>query len=62
MTADKHLGRQVALLPVALKPGQKSTVTADIRTAPGQSGDGVFSFTPGMVPAANGVSITSACH
>ncbi|HEX7717034.1 MAG TPA: DUF4012 domain-containing protein [Marmoricola sp.] len=62
VTADKHLGRQVALLPVALKPGQKSTVTADIRTAPGQSGDGVFSFTPGMVPAANGVSITSACH
>jgi len=62
VTADKHEGRQVALLPVTLSPGQKSTVTADIRTAKGQSGDGIFSFTPGMVPAPNGVTITSACH
>jgi hypothetical protein len=62
VTADKHQGRQVALLPVTLGPGQKSTVTADIRTAKGQSGDGVFSFTPGMVPAPNGVRIASACH
>ncbi len=62
VTADKHEGRQVALLPIILKPGQKSTVTADIRTAKGQSGDGIFSFTPGMVPAPNGVAITSACH
>jgi hypothetical protein len=62
VTADKHHGRQVALLPVTLGPGQKSTVTADIRTAQGQSGDGVFSFTPGMVPAPNGVKIVSACH
>ncbi len=62
VTADKHMGRQVALLPVTLRPGQKSTVTADIRTAPGQSGDGIFSFTPGMVPAANGVKILSACR
>jgi len=61
VTADKHRGRQVALLPMTLSPGQKSTVTADIRTAKGQSGDGVLSFTPGMVPAANGVPITSAC-
>lgn len=62
VTSDQHLGRQVALLPITLTPGQKSTVTADIRTAKGQSGDGVFSFTPGMVPAANGVRIASACH
>lgn len=62
VTADKHKGRQVALLPVVLGPGQKSTVSVDIRTARGQSGDGVFSFTPGMVPAANGVKIASACH
>ena len=61
ITADMHKGRQVALLPIALAPGQRSTVTADIRTAPGQSGDGVLSFTPGMVPAPNGVRITSAC-
>jgi hypothetical protein len=62
ITADKHKGRQVALVPISLAPGQRSTVTADIRTAPGQSGDGVFSFTPGMVPAPNGVRITSACE
>jgi hypothetical protein len=62
ITSDKHLGRQVALLPISLDPGQKATVTADIRTAKGQSGDGVFSFTPGMVPAPNGVKITSACE
>jgi hypothetical protein len=62
VTADKHHGRQVALLPLALGPGQKSTVTADIRTADGQSGDGVLSFTPGMVPAPNGVKILSACR
>ncbi|MGY2876848.1 hypothetical protein ACVW00_004038 [Marmoricola sp. URHA0025 HA25] len=61
ITSDKHLGRQVALLPVSLGPGQKSTVTADIRTAQGQSGAGVLSFTPGMVPAPNGVRIASAC-
>jgi hypothetical protein len=62
VTSDQHRGRQVAFLPITLNPGQKSTVSADIRTAPGQSGDGVFSFTPGIVPAPNGVKITSACH
>jgi hypothetical protein len=62
VTADKHHGRQVALLPITLSPGQKMTVSADIRTAPGQSGDGSLTFTPGMVPAPNGVSITSACR
>jgi hypothetical protein len=62
VTADKHMGRQVALVPITLSPGQQSVVTADIRTAKGQSSDGVFSFTPGMVPAPNGVAITSACH
>ena len=62
ITADKHHGRQVALLPISLSPGQQMTVTADIRTAEGQSGDGVFSFTPGMVSAPNGVRIASACH
>ncbi len=61
VTSDQHHGRQVALLPVSLKPGQQMTVTADVRTAPGQDGDGVFSFTPGMLPAPNGVKIKSAC-
>ena len=62
ITADTHLGRQVALVPITLAPGRSSTVTADIRTAEGQPEDGVFSVTPGMVPAANGVTISSACH
>jgi hypothetical protein len=61
VTADKHKGRQVALLPMTLKPGQQATVTADIRTGQGQSGDGVLSYTPGIVPAPNGVRIASAC-
>jgi hypothetical protein len=62
VTADKHKGRQVALLPLSLSPGQKTTVTADIRTATGEPGDGVLSFTPGMVTAPNGVRIASACQ
>jgi hypothetical protein len=61
ITADKHHDRQVALVPMTLGPGQTSRVTAEIRTAPGQSRDGVLSFTPGMVPGPNGVAITSAC-
>ncbi|MGO4257175.1 DUF4012 domain-containing protein [Marmoricola sp. RAF53] len=61
VTADEHHGRQVALLPVSLKPGQQVNITADIRTARGQDGDGRFSTTPGMVPAPNGVKISSAC-
>ena len=62
VTADQHKGRQVALLPISLSPGQDMTVSADIRTADGQSGDGVFSFTPGMVQAPNGVKILSGCR
>ncbi len=61
VTADKHHGRQVALLPVSLKPGQESVITADVRTAKGQDGDGVLNFTPGMVAAPNGIKIASAC-
>jgi hypothetical protein len=61
VTVDRHHGRQVALLPMTLEPGQTATVVADIRTAEGQPGDGVLSFTPGIVPAPNGVRIASAC-
>ncbi len=62
ITADLHRGRQVAFLPVSLKPGEESLITADIRTAAGQDGDGVFNFTPGIVSARNGVPIASACN
>ncbi len=61
VTADRHRDRQVAFLPVLLKPGQISTITADLRTPDGQDGDGIFNFTPGMVPAPNGTKIASAC-
>jgi hypothetical protein len=61
VTADKDGDRQVAFLPVSLKPGQNSVVTADIRTGAGQDGNGVFSFTPGMEQKPNGVKILSAC-
>lgn len=61
ITSDLHRGRPVAFLPISLKPGQRSIITADIRTAEGQDGDGVFSFTPGMNSAKNGTTITSAC-
>lgn len=62
VTADTHRGHQVALLPLDLTPGQRVVVTADLRTAAGQSGDGVYNFTPGMVSAPNGVRILSACR
>ncbi|MCZ4498404.1 MAG: hypothetical protein JWQ74_957 [Marmoricola sp.] len=61
VTADKDHGRQVGFLPFSLAPGQQSTVTADIRTAAGQDADGVFDYTPGILPAPNGVRINSAC-
>jgi len=60
-TADLHHGRQVAFIPVSLKPQQQLVITADIRTAPGQDGDGVYSFTPGLISAPNGVRFASAC-
>ncbi len=62
ITSDLHRGRPVAFVPISLEPGQQSIVTADIRTAAGQDDDAVFSFTPGMVSARNGRTVTSACN
>lgn len=62
VTADKHFGREVAFLPVTVKPGQEIIVTALIRSKAGQDGNAVFNFTPGMVtPSTNGIKIRSAC-
>ena len=61
VTADRHQDRQVAIVPISLEPGEQLNLTADVRTGKGQDGHGRFSFTPGMVPAGNGVKITSAC-
>jgi hypothetical protein len=69
ISSDKQFGRPVAFLPITLKPGEESLVVAEIRTKNGQDGDGVFSFTPGMVFAdtsgdsiKNGSKIPSACN
>lgn len=70
ITANQHFGRQVAYVPITLKPGQEMTVVAEIRTGEHQDGDGVLNFTPGMestdengnaVPTVNGRTIPSAC-
>ena len=70
ITADRHFGRQVAYVPITLKPGEEMTVVAKVRSAPGQDGDGRLDFTPGLepvgaggiaVPIVNGRKIPSAC-
>lgn len=70
ITADKHFGRQVAYVPITLKPGQEMTIIAAIRTGEGQDNDGILNFTPGLeatdengnsIPISNGRKIPSAC-
>ena len=46
-----HDGRQVFVLPMVLKPGQRATVDALFRSAPGQDEDPMLDWTPGMVAA-----------
>ncbi|GAC1382977.1 MAG: DUF4012 domain-containing protein [Marmoricola sp.] len=48
VTANQLDGRQIALLPVDLTPGQLMTVTATMHTGPGQTGPGQLTWTPGM--------------
>lgn len=54
-------GRQVAVVPVRLTPGQDVAVTARMTTAKGATGRAVLSTTPGIVPAANDVSVPTTC-
>ncbi|MCX6396915.1 MAG: DUF4012 domain-containing protein [Propionibacteriales bacterium] len=70
ITADRHFGRQVAYVPITLKPGQELTVVAKVRSGENQPADGVLNFTPGLestdvngnaVPVVNGRTIASAC-
>lgn len=53
--------RQVAVVPVRLKPGEDVAITARMTTAPHASGRAVLSTTPGIQPAANDVRVASAC-
>jgi len=56
-----HKGREVAILPVLLAPGQKTTVEASITSGASQRKAAVFSTTPGIEPTPNNVAVPSAC-
>lgn len=58
---DKHLGRNVTRVVLRLKPGETYTVTTSMISGPGQTGDVVFSTTPGIKSTPNDVVTPSAC-
>lgn len=62
VTADRHQDRQVAVVPVQLRPGQRMVVKATMRTGAGQTGKPVLTTTPGIRSQPNGVATTSACE
>jgi hypothetical protein len=61
VSTNEQDGRQVAVVPMIIRPGQRMLVSATIRTATGQRGDPVLEFTPGMAAAPNGVRVAAAC-
>jgi hypothetical protein len=61
ITVDRHEGRQVAVVPLALAPGQRVVVRARLVSGPGQTAGPVLSSTPGIRSQPNGVRTTSAC-
>ncbi len=54
-------GRKVYVLPMVLKPGDRATVDASFRSGPGQTGDPVLDWTPGMTWGPSGATAASAC-
>ncbi len=58
---DKHLGRNVTRVVLRLEPGQTYTVTTSMISGRGQTGDVVFSTTPGIKSTPNDVVTPSAC-
>lgn len=56
-----HDGRQVFVLPMVLEPGQRISVEALFRSAPGQDQDPVLDFTPGMTWQPSGATAATAC-
>jgi hypothetical protein len=62
VTANQQDGRQVATLPVVLRPGGTMTLTAVLRTGPGQTGDIRLTSTPGLELTRNPATYLSACH
>lgn len=61
ITADRHKGRQVAVVPLRVDPGQRVVVQAELETAPGQHADPVLTTTPGLRNERNGVEVPSSC-
>jgi hypothetical protein len=61
VTSDRHEDRQVAVVPLALRPGDRVVVRAELTSGPGQSAGPVLSFTPGIRSQPNGVLLSSAC-
>lgn len=60
LTASHHK-RNVAIVPVLLKPGQTTTVQATMLTGRDQPNDPILSTTPGINPTLNNVAVASAC-
>ena len=56
-----YKGRQVAVWPIRLKPGQTTVVDTVITTGPGQTHDAEIFSTPGMEVTANPVTARSSC-
>lgn len=61
VSANRHAGRQVAVLPVQLRPGQAMNVTGTMLSGPDQTGEVSLTSTPGMELTNNPVSFASAC-
>lgn len=58
---DKHLGRNVTRVVLRIKPGETYAVTTAMISGPGQTGDVVFSTTPGIKSTPNDLVTPSAC-
>ena len=61
VTADRQQDRQIGVVSLALKPGERAVVASKLRTGRDQSGDPVVDMTPGIAATPNGVSVPSAC-
>lgn len=61
VTANELDGRQMAMVPIELAPGQSMSVTARMHTGAGQTGSGKLTWTPGMTTGANPAGFASSC-
>jgi len=61
VTSNSLDGRQLAIVTLAIAPGQTVTVSATMLSGPGQKGSGQLTWTPGMTSGPNPASFASAC-